>query len=55
MFTVPTSTVTDLMASVTDVFDSTWTLVILALALPLGFWLIHKIIGLFPSSKAKKS
>jgi type II secretory pathway component PulF len=53
MFTIPTSTVTDLMASVSDVFTSVWLLVVLAIAIPLAFVLIHYIKGLFPKAKGK--
>lgn len=47
MFTLPTSTAVDLMASVSDVFSGTWELVLLAIGIPLAFVIIHYIKGLF--------
>jgi len=47
MFTIPSTTATDLMASVSDVFSSVWTLVVLAIAIPLAFTIAHYVKGLF--------
>lgn len=44
-FTLPTSTLTDLQAYVGQLVTDTSLLWILAIALPLGFWIIYKIIG----------
>jgi len=54
--TVPTSTTHDLLASVSNVFTDTGMLsiVVIAAALPLVFWLAHQVIGLLPKSRAKK-
>jgi len=51
MFTIPTSTVSDLMASVSSVFTSTWEVVVLAIAIPLAFVIIAKVKGLFGRGK----
>ena len=50
LFTVPTSTMSDLAAVLTDTFidAGTWKLVILVIGLPLVFWGIKRIAGLFP-------
>lgn len=50
---VPTSTTHDLLASVSNVFTDTGMLsiVVIAAALPLVFWLARKVIGLFPKGK----
>lgn len=53
MFTVPSTTVTDLMATVSSVFSETWVLVVLAIGIPLAFYIIHLIKGLF--GRAKKA
>jgi len=53
LFEVPTSTVTDLTASVTDTIADPGVLLVLgaAAALPVIFWVIHRIIGLFPKAR----
>jgi len=57
MFELPTSTASAVMANVSSVFNDPGTLTVLALAagLPVAFWLIHQVIGLFPKSRAKRS
>jgi len=47
MFTIASTTPTDLLASVSDVISSTSTLWILAIAIPLGFVVIGYVKGLF--------
>jgi len=53
LFEVPTSTVTSLTASVTDTIADPGVLLVLgaAAALPVIFWVIHRIIGLFPKAR----
>ena len=55
MFTVPTSTVTSVMANVGTIFSDPGLLavVVAAVAIPLAFWVIRAVIGLFPKSRAK--
>ena len=53
LLTVPTSTVPDLTANVSDTIADPGTLLILvaAIAFPLLFWVIGRIIGLFPKHR----
>ena len=53
LFEVPTSTVDSLTASVTDTLADPGLLLVLgvAAALPVIFWVIHRIIGLFPKAR----
>lgn len=50
---VPTSTVQDLLASVSNVFTDPGILglVIIAAALPIVFWFARQVIGLLPKSR----
>lgn len=47
LLTIPSSTVSDLMANVSSIFSDTWVLVVLAIAIPLAFTILHYIKGLF--------
>lgn len=53
LLTVPTSTASDALASVSDtIADPGMLLVIVAvIALPVVFWLVRRIIGLFPKGR----
>lgn len=53
MFTVPTSTVDSLTATITDAFADPGLLLIIVLAagLPLAFWAIRRVIGLIPKGR----
>ena len=53
---VPTSTVQDLLASVSNVFTDPGILgmVIIAAALPIVFWFARQVIGLLPKSRAAR-
>ncbi len=42
---------TDLGANVSSAVDSVWTLALLAVSIPLAFYIIKRVIGLFPKSK----
>jgi hypothetical protein len=44
-FTLPTSTLSDLQGYIGDLVTDTSLLWILAIALPLGFWIIYKVIS----------
>ena len=53
LLTIPTSTATDALASASDtIADPGLLLVILAvIALPVAFWVIRKVVGLFPKGR----
>lgn len=53
MFEVPTSTVTSLLANVTDQIADAGTLLVVCLAagIPLAFYVIRRLIGLIPKGK----
>lgn len=53
--TVPSSTVTDLLASVSNIFTDPGILglVIIAAAVPLVFYFAKQVIGLLPKSRAR--
>jgi hypothetical protein len=44
-FTLPTSTLTDLQSYIGGLVTDTSLLWILAIALPVGFWIIYKIVS----------
>jgi hypothetical protein len=52
---ISTGTTTTLLASVGTAVGTTasslWAIVAVAVALPLTFWAIHKVKGLFPKSR----
>jgi hypothetical protein len=52
---VPTSTITDLLASVSNVFTDPGILglVVIAAAIPLVFYFARQAIGLLPKSRAR--
>jgi len=53
MFVVPTSTVTSLLANIGDQLADSGTLLVLVLAasIPATFYVIRRVIGLFPKGK----
>lgn len=53
MFSVPTSTVDSLTATITDAFADPGLLLVIVLAagLPLAFWAIRRVIGLIPKGR----
>lgn len=53
--TVPSSTVTDLLASVSNIFTDQGILglVVVAAAIPLVFYFAKQVIGLLPKSRAR--
>jgi len=57
MITIPTSLATNALASASEIFsDPGLLLVILAvIALPVAFWVIHQVVGLFPKEKRESS
>ena len=46
--TIPSNIVTDISASVTGTVESLWVLIILIISIPLSFYVLRKIIQLFP-------
>jgi len=53
LLTVPTTTASDALASVSDTLADPGTLLIIVavIALPVVFWLIRRIVGLFPKGR----
>jgi len=53
LLTVPTSTATDALASVSDTLADPGTLLIIVavIALPVAFWVVRRLIGLFPKGR----
>ncbi len=53
LITVPTTTASDALASVSDTLADPGTLLVIVavIALPVVFWLIRRIIGLFPKGR----
>ena len=56
MFTVPTSTAASVVANVSSLLadPGLLTIVVLAVGIPLGFYVLHLIIGLFPKARSKR-
>jgi len=52
LFTLPADMVTSTLAYIGDVFTDAKLLIYMALGLPLAFWTIKKIMGLFRGTKA---
>ena len=48
MITLPTSTVADIFAQAQYIFTDFWPLISLAIGLPVGFWVVRKVISLLP-------
>jgi hypothetical protein len=38
----------------TTSIDSVWPIVVLAIAIPLAFYVLHKILGLLPGSRSSR-
>lgn len=55
---IASGTVTTLLANVASGVTSTganlWVIVALAVSIPLTFYVIHAVMGLFPKSRARK-
>lgn len=56
---ISSATSSSLVASVGTAVQQTganlWTIVAVAVAIPLTFYVIHRIIGLFPSTRGRKA
>ena len=57
MFTLPTTLAPDALASVSEIISDTGILnvTIAVIALPVAFWVIRKVVGLFPKEKRESS
>jgi len=42
-----------LATNVTTNIDSVWVLVLLALSIPLAFYIVHRVIALFPGHRSR--
>jgi len=49
--TIPTSTPTDLMAYAGGLLGDLWLIVVLAIGIPLAFYVIRRVIALVPKGK----
>jgi len=47
IITIPASGTSDLLAYTGELFTDTWQLVALAIGIPLAFYIISRVIGLF--------
>jgi hypothetical protein len=48
MFTLPVTAVADITAEAGAIITDSWELIALAVGIPLGFYIIKKVIGLLP-------
>lgn len=53
--TTPTAFMASVTSAVGTSFDSVYVLVAMAIALPLAFWIIHKVIALFPKTGGRRA
>lgn len=51
MITLPETAVADLTAQIGTIFTDLWVVIALVIGLPLAFYFIKKIIGMFSSVK----
>lgn len=51
MITLPETAVTDLTAQIGTIFTDLWLVIALVIGLPLAFYVIKKVIGMFGSVK----
>jgi len=47
------STATDLFASASTLFSDLWTLIAVAIGIPLAFYIIRRVIGLMPKGQGR--
>jgi len=48
MFEVPANIVTDISSSVANTIDNLWSIIILMVSIPLAFYILRKILAMFP-------
>ena len=54
-FNIPTTTAASELAAVVGAsVTSVWVLVILAIGIPLSFYILHRVIGLFPKAGGRR-
>lgn len=56
LFVIPTSTAPNLLANVSQLLADPGTLavIVVAVGVPFGFYVLHQLIGLVPKSRARK-
>jgi hypothetical protein len=50
-FTLDTASGTDLFAHASSLFNDSWVLIAVAAGIPLGFYVIRRVIGLIPKGR----
>jgi hypothetical protein len=48
IITLPTTAIADLTGSASQIMSDVWVLVALAIGIPMGFYIIRKVIALIP-------
>lgn len=48
LITLPTTAIADLTANASEIMTDVWVLVALAIGLPMGFYIIRKVVALIP-------
>ena len=48
LITLPTTAIADLTANASEIMTDVWVLVALAIGIPMGFYIIRKVIALIP-------
>ena len=48
IITLPTTAVADLTGAASEIMSDVWVLVALAIGIPMGFYIIRKVIALIP-------
>lgn len=48
MITLPVGAITDITASISTLVGDLWVVIALVVGVPLAFYVIKKVIGLFP-------
>ena len=48
LITLPTTAVADLTGNASEIMTDVWVLVALAIGIPMGFYIIRKVIALIP-------
>jgi hypothetical protein len=55
ILTIPASGTADLLAYVGGLFTDTWVLIALAIGIPLAFYVISRVIGLFSHRSGRRA
>jgi hypothetical protein len=51
---LPSSTLTDVFASIGTLTTDLWVLIAVAIGVPLAFYVIRQVIGLLPKARARR-